>query len=150
MATIITKTESQRGCGFRKPGGKYFVSDGFARPCGKLPIPLTVCPCCNQGIKQSRGFTWITGALLQGKCKSPVSVCNDCPFHLIFPDEKVGLMWVGGKYYSSTSDFMQEVHKMGVSKRIAQVPNNFVIGKTWICLGHAEAIVKPVTGVNWK
>jgi hypothetical protein len=146
MATIITKNESKRGCGYRKKGGKYFVSDGFARPCGKLPIPLTVCPCCNQGIKQSRGFTWITGALLQGKCKSPASHCMTCPFHKIDPTEQVGLMWVGGKYYASTSDFMQEVHKMGVSKRIAQVPKDFIIGETWICLGHKEAIVKAGDG----
>lgn len=148
MATIITKMESKRGCGYRAKGGKYFVSDGISRPCGKLPIPLTVCPCCNQGIKQSRGFTWISWKLLEiDKCKfnefEKDSACHGCP--LRFPwnmDEKLGLMWVGGKYYPSTSDFSKEASAMGVSKRIAQVPKDFIIGETWICLGHPEAMVK--------
>jgi hypothetical protein len=148
MATIITKTESKRGCGYRKKGGKYFVSDGISRPCGKLPIPLTVCPCCNQGIKQSRGFTWISWKLLEvDECKfgeyGTDSYCHNCPFR--FPlntDEKLGLMWVGEKYYPSTSDFTKEAFAMGVSKRISQVPKDFVLGSTWICLGHPEAVVK--------
>jgi hypothetical protein len=147
MATIITRTESKRGCGFRKKGGMYFVNDGIGRGCGKLPIALTVCPCCNQGIKQSRGFTWITGALIQGyKCPSEKLLlaknqCHTCPFYYIKPDVKLGLMWVGEKYYPSTSDFTREANKLGVSKRISQVPKDFVIGKTWICLAHPEAIV---------
>jgi hypothetical protein len=148
MATIITRTESKRGCGFRKKGGKYFVSDGISRPCGKLPIPLTVCPCCNQGIKQSRGFTWITGALLQtSNCPTAKQLnannpCHTCPLNYIEPNEKFGLMWVGEKYYPSTSDFTKEAAAMGVSKRISQVPKDFIIGETWICLGHPEAVVK--------
>ncbi len=51
--------EAARGCGYRKAGGKYLVSGGEMLPCGRLPLELTVCPCCSQGIKQSRGWTWI-------------------------------------------------------------------------------------------
>src|SRR5262245_24179877 len=112
MATIITKCESKRGCGYRKKGGKYFVNDGIGRPCGKLPIPLTVCPCCNQGIKQSRGFTWITGALINDRnysgCKhntgNSFTDCQTCPLRHMDAETKLGLMWVGGKYYPSTAD----------------------------------------------
>ena len=62
IQTIVN--ESERGCGFRKKGGLYLVSEGLAAPCGKLPIPLTVCPVCGQGIKPSRGWTWINGKKL--------------------------------------------------------------------------------------
>jgi hypothetical protein len=59
MATINTRIEAARGCGYRKGGGMYLVSGGISQPCGLLPIPLDVCPCCNQGIKPARGWTWI-------------------------------------------------------------------------------------------
>lgn len=148
MATIHQRTEGKRGCGFRKKGGKYLVSDGISKACGMLPIPLTVCPCCSAGIKQSRGFTWITGALLQGRTcptgmlKLKGNQCHTCPLYYIKPEFKLGLMWVGAKYYPSIKDFDAEAVKMGVSKRISQVPNDFVVGKTWIALAHPEAIVK--------
>lgn len=147
MATIITKHESSRGCGYRKKGGKYFVSDGIGSACGKLPIPLTVCPCCNQGIKQSRGFAWISGQLLKGKACSiakPVSTqnpCNGCPFKELDKISKLGLMWVGEKYYPSTRDFTNEAIKQGVSKRISQIPKDFILGETWIALAHPEAVL---------
>ena len=59
MATIVQKSEGKRGCGYRKPGGFYLVCDAPGQPCGRLPIPLTSCPCCGTGIKYARGVTWI-------------------------------------------------------------------------------------------
>jgi hypothetical protein len=68
---IETRVESKRGCGYRKPGGLYLVSGGFAKTCYKLPIGLTVCPCCNQGIKPARGFTWISAEFIKDSpCKN--------------------------------------------------------------------------------
>lgn len=143
MATIHSRTESKRGCGFRKKGGKYFVSDGIGRPCGRLPIPLVSCPCCNQGIKQSRGFTWISGKLLEGHdCSfATKSNCRACPLGNIQKIDRLGLMWVGGKFYPSTSSFTEEANRLGVSKRIAQIPRDFVLGETWIALAHPEAVM---------
>ena len=153
MATIITRMESKRGCGFRKKGGKYFVSDGIGRPCGKLPIPLTVCPCCNQGIKQSRGFTWISWQLLDGhECKlTHTGDCFKCPLafgvsHSSIEGNKLGLMWVGQKFYPRTVDFTREAMAMGISKRFSQLPKDFVLGETWIALGHPEAVVNALDG----
>ena len=51
--------EQKRGCGYRKVGGLYMVGGGIGVPCDRLPYELTVCPCCSQGVKQSRGWTWI-------------------------------------------------------------------------------------------
>jgi len=56
---IKTVTDFQRGCGWRKEGGLYIVGGGIARECGRLPIPLTICPTCYQGIKPTRGFTYV-------------------------------------------------------------------------------------------
>jgi len=58
---IEVRYESKRGCGWRKPGGLYLMADGPAELCGKLPIPLEICPSCGGGIKLSRGWTWVRG-----------------------------------------------------------------------------------------
>lgn len=137
MPRISIKVEQRRGCGYRKKGGIYFVSDGIGSPCDKLPIELTVCPTCSCGIKQARGFTWITSALFENKSCS--GDCERCPLNL--KDLRLGLMWVGTKYYPTPADFSKEASAMGVSKRISQVPKDFVVGETWIALAHPKAIV---------
>jgi len=146
MATIIHKTEKQRGCGYRKPGGMYFVSDGPGKECGRLPIALTVCPCCNAGIKPHRGFQWVLGSLFMGtpcpteKQLAANNPCYTCPLYLLKPTDKVGLMWVGEKFYPTPADFMREGAAMGVSKRIPQIPKDFKVGESWIMLAHRKAI----------
>lgn len=140
MATIKNSIESARGCGYRKKGGIYFVSEGIAAPCDKLPIPLTVCPCCNAGIKQSRGFTWISSQLFEVKpCDGN---CERCPMNL--KDLRLGLMWVGEKYYPTVDAFNREAFAMGVSKRISQIPKDFKVGETWIALAHPKAVVTEI------
>ena len=149
MAMITIKIEGKRGCGFRKKGGIYLVADGAGETCIKLPIPLTVCPCCASGIKQARGWTWISSQLVsEPKCtKGPR--CKVCPLE---PEEptRMGLLWVGETFYPTPRDFMKESSRMGISKRIAQVPNDFKVGQTWIMLAHARACgttVNPVPGI---
>jgi len=51
--------EGPRGCGYRKTGGIYLVCDGPGHPCEILPMEMHVCSTCDQGIKPSRGWTWI-------------------------------------------------------------------------------------------
>lgn len=52
--------ESKRGCGYRKVGGIYLVGGGIGVPCDRLPFLLETCRTCGQGIKQARGWTWIS------------------------------------------------------------------------------------------
>ncbi len=48
MAMIKTViNEPKRGCRYRKEGGLYLVSGRGAQVCGKLLIPLDVCPTCS-------------------------------------------------------------------------------------------------------
>lgn len=83
---VIPVALSPCGCGYRKGGGLYFRSDGAAVDCGKLPIPLTVCPHCSAGIKFSRSPQWIMGSLLtDAKCKN--DNCT-CPIGRIYPGER--------------------------------------------------------------
>lgn len=146
---MITKIESARGCGYRKKGGLYLVSDGLGRECLKLPIPLTVCPCCSAGIKPTRGFTWISSELIKDhKCQQN-NHCSTCPLNDLDYHKKFGLLWVGEKFYKSTAEFTREAMAHGVSRRIAQIPHDFDLGNTWILLAHRKAIrTGHVSGAN--
>lgn len=146
---IEISVESERGCGFRKPGatgvGIYLVGDGPSEWCERIPHLLDVCPCCGAGIKQSRGFTWVS----PGPLFKDAPPCNGVPGHhheacpMCRPEEvageRAGLMWVGERYYPTPDDFLREAQEMGVSKKIAAVPNDFVIGEHWVYLAHPKA-----------
>lgn len=138
MAQIITRVENPRGCGYRKKGGLYLVADGISAACCKLPFPLTVCPCCHAGIKQTRGFIWVNSNLFSGSECTDSGMYVTCPMN--FKNRRVGLMWVGEKFYPTADHFTREANFMGVSKRIAQVPKDFEVGKTWVYLAHPKAV----------
>lgn len=148
---IETKVEGKRGCGYRKGGGLYLVSDGLGRACGKLPIPLSVCPTCHGGIKPTRSWTWIDGdALIANRqCNSEdprggPSDCELCP--LASSIGRVGLLWIGGKFYERPGQFTEEAQRMGVSRRIPAVPKDFKLGETRVMLAHRECIpIVPLT-----
>jgi hypothetical protein len=141
---IETKIESERGCGYRKAGGLYLIGGKFGHPCAKLPIPLTVCPCCKAGIKFSRGFQWIGSALVEEHpCANEAEECRKCSVWDSSKLDKYGLMWVGEKYYPTPDHFRMEGHRQGISKRIAAVPKDFTVGVDWILLAHRKAIPSP-------
>lgn len=149
--TISDVYDSERGCGWRKPGGLYLCSDNLGRACARMPIPLTVCPCCNAGIKPSRGWTWIdVNSFLKSIPECPEkgsSFCNTCGItHMqneLNTTNKAGLLWVGGKYYKTPESFNFEASVQGVSRRINSVPRDFVLGETWVWLAHRECIPNP-------
>lgn len=136
---VETRQDRKRGCGWRKPGGLYLVSDGLATPCGRLPIPLQVCPSCHHGIKPSRGWTWINGDVFAAgsRCLNEPH-CGSCPLarHL----GMVGLLWIGEKFYATPADWTREVATAGVSRRISALPKNFALGETWVFVAHRKAI----------
>lgn len=144
---IKESIESARGCGYRKEGGLYLIGGRLATPCGKLPVELNICPCCGQGIKRARGVTWISGKILEAqKCLSHLG-CQDCePFRSATHESKFMLMWVGEKFYPTPTDFAAEATRVGVSKRIHQIPKELVVGKTWVLLAHPKACFKWIEG----
>lgn len=133
--------EKRRGCGFRKVGGLYLVSGGGGVECDRLPIPLEVCPCCSQGIKQSRGWTWVDVALLVGGVHPDCKDDFACPLCMATSEMgKAGLLWIGEKFYKTPADFDQEGAEMGISRRIKAIPRGFKVGITWILLAHPKTI----------
>lgn len=149
MATIHTRIESARGCGYRKGGGLYLVSDGVMVPCGKLPIPLDVCPVCDHGIHPSRGWTWIDIAALSAT--APECAVQTERTHLLCPlngsVRRSGLLWVGEEHYATPEAFLTEAQTMGVSRRISKVPRDFVLGQTWVFFAHRKCFGEDGPGI---
>jgi hypothetical protein len=153
--------EQKRGCGYRKVGGLYLVSGGIGAICDRLPFELNICPCCGQGIKQARSWTWVNiGKLFQGPHSQLGAAqeflacdCNDglCPL-CKNPEsmDKAGLLWIGEKFYKTPADFIKEGVEMGFSRRIKAVPQGFKIGETWVLLAHPKTVVcSACDGTGW-
>lgn len=141
-------SEPIRECGFRKCGGLYLVGNGITTSCDRLPYNLPdLCPACGCGIKQHRGFQWINPQLVFGEHQNPETstnhYCNDEPTcEMCNPTSNpAGLMWVGNRYYSAKS-FINESIKQGISKRIAHIPTNFILGETIVYLAHPSGGLK--------
>lgn len=154
---VRVSREGARGCGFRKPGGLYLRCEGRGRPCGLLPIPLTVCPCCGGGIKFTRGWTWVDVSKLASMKKEGCLAgieCGSCPM-ADARISKAGLIWIGKQFYETPEEWMREADEMGISRRIKSVPKDFVLGETWVAVAHVEAIpgsahpveTKPTPGI---
>lgn len=144
--SILTVTDYKRGCGWRKTGGLYLVSDGPGIVCGRLPIPTGTCPTCGHGIRPARSFTWVDGSkFLEAAPECTLQECGWCPMDRLISNGigKAGLIWIGEKYYPTLEDFQEEAHRYGISRRLTNVPNDFVVGETWVLLAHRKAILDP-------
>lgn len=140
--SVIVRFEDERGCGRRSPGRMYLVCDGVAESCGKLPIPLEICPCCGMGVKPSRAPQWLEQPerLWQDMACTADRKCGNCPLRDGFHTGPALLIWVGEKYYKNSQDFVRESAVMGISRYIKHVPKGFEIGKTWVLLAHRKSI----------
>lgn len=145
---IRVSTEIVRGCGWRSLGGLYLTSDGKAISCGRLPIPLTQCPCCGNAAvaRPARGWTWVDAdRLLENApdCVAPKKVCSKCPLSedIARGMGRAGLLWVGESFYGNPAIFEDEARKMGVSRRIQAVPHGFIVGKHFVLLAHRKAVM---------
>ena len=156
---VVNSVEQERGCGYRKPSasgvGIYLMGGGLAEPCGRLPLPLDVCPCCSSGIKPARSWTWIVPSQLFAKApacrfpptkkrngKAPPVVdfpqCQVCPVGSM-PAGRHGLLWIGEGFYKTPADFVREATRLGISRKISAIPKDFVLGETWVYLAHRFA-----------
>ena len=142
--------EAIRGCGYRKVGGLYLVGGPGGFSCDRLPIALTVCPCCGEGIKPTLGWTWVFPYnLLKGE-HSPCFCEPNCP--ICYPAKmgrRAGLTWIGTQFYTPAS-FANEALTLGASQRLSAVPRGLVLGKTWVLVGHRQAALCPNPGIVFK
>lgn len=117
--------EAKRGCGYRKAGGIYLVGD--LSGC----VPVDYLPTCID-YPFTRSATWAEPArLLQGV---PAGEATGLRLQ-----ERLLLMWVGSAHYTPES-FMEEAKRMGVSKRIAAIPEDAKKGDV-VALAHPGAMV---------
>lgn len=155
--------ETERGCGFRKPSkdgvGIYLRGVAKYERCERLPFLLDVCPCCGSGFSPTRGFTWIDPMTLFNPETEPR--CTDYVFDGLVegyrsdPDHnhkscwmcnpellgnRAGLIWIGEQHYKSPQDFTREAELMGISRKVAAIPNGFRVGEDAIFLAHRKAI----------
>jgi hypothetical protein len=143
--------EAKRGCGYRRAGGLYLVSDGLSEPCDRLPIPVVPCPCCGERIKQVRGFQWVTRdyALKGAKPCTGEGVHSHRSCVVCTPDlmsqERYGLIWVGEAFYPTMDDWAKEAMKLGVSKRVNAIPKGVEIGVTWVLVAHPKGVMNPTS-----
>jgi hypothetical protein len=131
-------SEARRGCGYRKAGALYLTGEAAGTPCCKLPILLHVCPTCNGGIKQTRGWQWLDPKpwLKDTRC---TRFRGELTCALARPEimgDRVGLLWIGAEYYKAPMDFTREAQELGVSRRIKAVPRGFKAGEHYVWLAH--------------
>jgi hypothetical protein len=138
------EVKRRRGCGYRKQGGLYLVSDGEMHGCGLLPRELTVCPCCHAGVKQKIGWTWVQARMVG--LPSDIDGCGPkcdlfCGMRNLIreAERKVGLIWIGAQHYPNPEDYIREGSEMGLSRRVHAVPKGFAVGQTWVLLAHPKA-----------
>jgi len=55
-------------------------------------------------------------------------------------EKMFGLLWIGEKFYDTPQDFTKEANNMGVSRRLSAVPNDFIVGETWVMVAHRKAV----------
>ena len=53
---------------------------------------------------------------------------------------RVGLLWIGEKFYSTVEEFLLEGWHQGLSRRVHALPRGFVVGQTYIMLAHPKAV----------
>lgn len=149
-SSIKVISEGRRGCGYRKVGGLYLRFDGATKDCGKLPVPLEVCPCCGEGIRPSRAPRMLQRPYRLWEnlsCRS--GGCFTCPLADSVEITNALLIWIGEKYYPTPENFIAESHRQGISRRINSIPQNFIVGESWVLLAHKKAIALPtVTDTN--
>ena len=120
------------------------MGEGKGVACGKLPLPIGICPTCGHGVKVSRGFTWIDPAELFGDVECGHNGIKNCNHlcHLstygVHKMHNAGMIWVGERYYNTPESFNLEAMTQGVSRRINSIPHQFELGKTWIFLAHRK------------
>ncbi len=130
---IQVRYDHKRGCGWRKPGGKYLIGGSLCAPCGKLPHFLEPCPTCGATIKPIRGWRWINASavIVRGLCDTQDD-CNDACL-LYEPPDRAGLIWIGDTFYTP-GEFVAEAARLGISRRIKCVPKGFELDKTLVLL----------------
>jgi len=107
-------------------------------------------------VKPSRGWTWIH---LRPFVDAKQTICerNDCdtcaaaaPDGVAYKIDRVGLLWIGEKYYPTPRDFLDEGFEKGISRRVSGLPRDFILGETWVFFAHRKAMSRECQACDGK
>ena len=135
--------EPLRECGYRQVGGLYLVSEGMAMVCDRIPVPIVPCGVCGELPRFTRGVARIRPYALWGQHASCADMAREFVDPLCDPPDAGFLMWVGSDY--TAESFRLEAARLGVSKRISQVPEDLRLGVDWVFLAK-QRIIPQLTG----
>ena len=99
-------------------------------------------------IKPARGWTWVNAGILFPPVAHGTPSTTRCVRSVWWirtprrGSTEAGLIWVGESFYKTPREFMNEAIEMGISRRITAVPRGFVIGESWVLLGHRKVVSK--------
>lgn len=150
---VSVRAEPERECGRRHAGpdgcGLYLVSDGIGMHCDRLPFILLNSE--GEPIKHFRGVKEIDPLELFHDNAEPIKdactgLCAYCPMGGARMNYAL-LNFVGQDNYS-LDQFNSEASRMGISRRISDVPNSFVFGQHWVYLAHLDggSYLNPLSG----
>lgn len=150
---VEVRAEEERECGYRHSGeggcGLYLVSDGIGMHCDRLPFILLNSE--GEPIKHFRGVKEIDPLELFHDNAEPIKdactgLCAYCPMGGMRQNYGI-IQFVGGDNYS-IDGFNSEASRMGISRRISDVPNSFVFGQHWVYLAHLDggSYLNPLSG----
>ena len=141
MRTVEDRFDIPRASGERKPAGLYLLGEDPKPLCRFFPFPISLCPCCGQGIVPTTRWTWIQPRELFAGANCPEIDCGECRFKDELP-EAAGLLWIKEKFYPFASDFSREAYATGISVKVLSLPTDFVLGSTWVFFAHTKAVFR--------
>ena len=166
---ISLSREHKRIDGWRTPDktgvGIYLMGPLYREICERLPYPLELCVSCGSDICFSRSWRTIDPIyVLSGSGPNCIGYedasyhdhdhCPMCKPVQVFGNEDVKanegrqamLIWVGERHFSDPLVFVGEAYHIGVSRKVANLPEWFQLGHTWAFLAHLRAIMteKPI------
>jgi len=104
--------------------------------CDRLPLSIPICPTCGEHPRFTRNIAEINPYKLWGVHE----FCTEAGYDAACVGmDSAWLMWVGSDY--TTRSFVEEAHRLGVSKRIPHRPEKLAVGD-WVFLGRKHLIPK--------
>lgn len=145
---VEIRAEQARGCGRRRTSrngvGLYLVGGGELMPCDRLPFPLVDTDGNPQ--KHFLGYKEINPRELFAPDKEPradscVLACHRCPMaRLDLAGDYGVLIFVGAEHYPTPESYVEEVRKVGYSRRVGNLPKGFVFGEHRVYLAHVRGV----------
>lgn len=136
---VQVSVESIRGCGYRKQGLYLMGRHALESRCERLPFPIF-----GGWPRFSRSWlefdpSFVLRPDFDPLCDPPAHPLH---FHALCPactpqHKTEYLLWVGKQHYTPGS-FLEEARRVGISKRIAHMPEAFVFGESWVFMAHLE------------